>query len=126
MEMEEHTQSLEFCRRSLSYARRLGDLSLEANCLCNLGNDWVRLGRYPEALEAGCLAAELGEKLGDGATVSRALANAAQAYAGTGRYAEASGYFARALNLARSLQDTENVCGSPVLHGSVTGETRGT
>ena len=95
------TEALHFHQRSLDQSVRIGSTALEISSLCNLGGDYVDLGRYEEGIAVCRRSVALGETLEDWEKVAVALTSMGTAYANTSRPAEALESHARALAIAR-------------------------
>jgi serine/threonine protein kinase/tetratricopeptide (TPR) repeat protein len=102
----DHDGALKLYKEALGLEREIGNQSLEAVCLNNIGSVYSEKGQYADALTYLQQVLELREKAGVPQDTVDALHNLGQALTSMGEYDQAINHYMKALDLRRSLNDT--------------------
>jgi tetratricopeptide (TPR) repeat protein len=101
----DHDQALKMYQEALELERDIGNESLQAICLNNIGSVYSEKGQYDDALTYFQQVLQLREKSKVPQDIVVAVQNLGQVLGGMGQYDKAISYYMRALDLQRSMND---------------------
>ena len=98
-------EALKMYKESLQLQRDVGNESMQAICLNNIGTAYSEKGRYEDSLTYYQQALQLREKSKVPQDIVEAVHNLGETSADMGQYDQAISYYLRALDLRRSMND---------------------
>jgi tetratricopeptide (TPR) repeat protein len=102
----DHDQALKMYKEALQLERDIGNESVQATCLNNIGSVYSEKNQFEDALTYFQQALQLREKSKVPQDIAEAVHNLGQTQASMGQYDQAITYYMRALDLRRSINDT--------------------